>query len=137
MKILRFLDARGRICLGQPVGQRQAQLYRGKLFGPLEPTNRRARIAKRLAPVDPPNVYAIGLNYRQHADESGLAYPEAPVIFLKASTSVTAPGAPIILPAAAPDEVDYEAELAIIIARPARNLSPEEAFDCVLGFTCA
>lgn len=137
MKILRFLDARGRTRLGEPQADGWARLYRGELFEGLALTDQRARVAKRLAPVDPPNVFAIGLNYRGHADETGAGYPSAPVIFLKASTSVTGAGSPILLPKAAPEEVDYEAELAIIIGKTARNVSREEALGYVLGFTCA
>ena len=65
-----------------------------------------------------------------------MALPTAPVIFIKATTAVTAPGMPIILPAAAPDEVDYECELAIIIGTRARNVSEDDAIDHVLGYTC-
>ena len=64
-----------------------------------------------LVPVQPPNVLAIGINYRGHALESGVDIPKAPILFLKANTAVIGPGQPIVLPALAPDEVDYEAEL--------------------------
>lgn len=89
-----------------------------------------------LAPVDPPDVFAIGLNYKPHADEAGFQYPPAPVVFLKAASSVTGPGESIQLPQMAPDEVDYEAELAIIVGRECRNVSEAEALDYVLGYTC-
>ncbi len=89
-----------------------------------------------LAPVQPPNVLAIGLNYRTHAVESGAEIPSAPVLFLKATTSVIGPEEPIVLPAMAPSEVDYEAELVIVIGRRARNVSEEEALEYVLGYTC-
>lgn len=89
-----------------------------------------------LAPVQPPDVFAIGLNYRAHADESGFAYPPAPVIFLKATSSVVGPGDNIVLPSMAPAEIDYEAELAIVIGRTCRNVSEEDALDYVLGYTC-
>ena len=92
---------------------------------------------KLLAPVRPPDLFAIGLNYRAHADESGVSYPPAPVIFLKASSSVIAAGEPIVLPAMAPDEVDYVAELAIVIGHACRRVREEEALDYVLGYTCA
>ena len=90
-----------------------------------------------LAPVDPPNVFAIGLNYTEHAKEGGHPIPERPVIFIKAATSVIAHGRPIELPELTPDEVDYEAELAIIIGKTARNVSEDEALNYVLGYTCA
>ncbi len=137
MKIIRFLDDRGEIRFGEPTGGHQARLIRGDLCGQFDVTDESVTVAKRLAPVDPPNVFAIGLNYKAHADESGAAYPERPVIFLKATTAVTTPRAPIILPAAAPDEVDYEAELAIIIGKTTSRVGEADAIDCVLGYTCA
>jgi 2-keto-4-pentenoate hydratase/2-oxohepta-3-ene-1,7-dioic acid hydratase in catechol pathway len=90
-----------------------------------------------LAPVQPPEVIAIGLNYRRHAEESGFPLPPAPVIFLKATSSVTGPGADILLPEMAPDQVDFEAELAIVIGRTCRRVSEADALDHVLGYTCA
>jgi 2-keto-4-pentenoate hydratase/2-oxohepta-3-ene-1,7-dioic acid hydratase in catechol pathway len=91
---------------------------------------------KLLAPVEPPDVYAIGLNYKAHADESGFKYPAAPVVFLKAGSSVIGPSDNIILPAMAPSEVDYEAELVIIIGKTCRNVSEDDALSYVLGYTC-
>ncbi|MFP4660907.1 MAG: fumarylacetoacetate hydrolase family protein [Halanaerobiales bacterium] len=90
-----------------------------------------------LNPIDPPNVICIGVNYRKHAEESGHGLPERPVIFIKATTAVIGPEEDIILPAPAPDEVDYEAELAIIIGKKAKNISREEVDDYILGYTCA
>lgn len=89
-----------------------------------------------LAPVEPPNILAIGLNYRKHAMESGSAIPDHPVLFIKANTAATGPETDIVLPAMAPSEVDYEAELAIVIGAPARNVPEDRALDYVLGYTC-
>lgn len=90
-----------------------------------------------LPPVQPPNILCVGLNYRSHAAESGHQEPDHPVLFLKATTSLCGPGDPIVLPAAAPGEVDYEAELAVVIGRTARDVSEEDALQYVLGYTCA
>lgn len=90
-----------------------------------------------LAPVEPPNIIAIGLNYRQHAEETGAAIPERPVIFLKATTSITDPDSKILLPKLAAEEVDYEAELAVIIGKEAKNLETVEVSDYILGYACA
>ena len=89
-----------------------------------------------LAPVEPPNVICIGLNYCRHAEESNLKLPERPVIFLKPTTAVTGPDMPIRLPRMAPDEVDYEAELVIVIGKTAQDVPEERALDYVLGYTC-
>lgn len=91
---------------------------------------------KLLAPVCPPNVIALGLNYQQHAVESKMKAPERPLMFLKATTSVADPGEAIVLPHMAPHEVDYEAELCIVIGKLAKNVSQDEAFDYVMGYTC-
>lgn len=91
---------------------------------------------KLLAPVCPPNVIALGLNYHQHATETAMTLPERPLMFLKATTSVIGPNDPIILPHMAPNEVDYEAELCIIIGKTARDVSEEDALDYVMGYTC-
>ncbi len=91
-----------------------------------------------LAPVVPPAIYCIGLNYRAHADETGFKVPEFPVVFMKAPTAVQHPGGPILLPAAAVSEtVDYEAELAVVIGRAGKNIPREKALDHVFGYTCA
>jgi len=90
-----------------------------------------------LAPVSPPNVIAIGLNYRAHAIESEMPLPERPVIFLKATTSVCGPRDPIVLPRVAPNEVDYECEMAIVIGKTAKHVSEDAALDYVLGYTCS
>lgn len=89
------------------------------------------------APVEPPNVFAIGTNYQSHIDETRAAIPERPLIFIKATTSVIGPDRAIELPRMAPGEVDYEGELALIIGRRTRHVTPEEALDSVLGYTCA
>jgi 2-keto-4-pentenoate hydratase/2-oxohepta-3-ene-1,7-dioic acid hydratase in catechol pathway len=92
---------------------------------------------KLLAPVLPPNIIALGLNYRAHADESHGRYPTEPLMFLKATTSLTNPGDPILLPLDYPDSIDYESELAIVIAKRARHISEDEAPSVILGYTIA
>ncbi|MFA5393465.1 MAG: fumarylacetoacetate hydrolase family protein [Candidatus Ratteibacteria bacterium] len=89
-----------------------------------------------LPPVDPSNIIALGLNYVEHAREGKWDLPPAPVIFLKATTSLAGHLSPIILPAEAPLEVDYEAELTIVIGKAAKNVPEEKALDYVLGYTC-
>jgi 2-keto-4-pentenoate hydratase/2-oxohepta-3-ene-1,7-dioic acid hydratase in catechol pathway len=87
------------------------------------------------APVPRPGkIVCVGLNYRDHAEESGLAVPKVPVIFSKFSTCVIAPGEPVVIPATS-ERVDYEAELAIVIGRRAKHVSAERAYEYVLGYT--
>ena len=103
--------------------------------------NRKSKVEnsmpRLLAPVVPPVVWAIGLNYRAHAAELGNSIPEEPLAFLKPSTSVIGPGDDIVIPEMAPDAVDYECELAVVIGRPCKNVSEADALDYVLGYTCA
>lgn len=94
------------------------------------------REAQLMAPVAPTKVVAVGLNYRAHVDEMGHDLPVEPVLFLKPSTSVIGPGDTIEIPVGV-GRVDHEAELGVVIGRRAHNVTPEEAAECVLGFTCA
>lgn len=90
----------------------------------------------RLGPLfRPRNVLCIGLNYKDHAAEGGVPLPEKPVVFAKLTGCITGPGAPIVLP---PDttEVDYEAELAVVIGRRCRGVSAADALNYVAGYTC-
>jgi 2,4-diketo-3-deoxy-L-fuconate hydrolase len=88
-----------------------------------------------LAPVPRPGkLICIGLNYRDHAAESNMPIPERPVVFSKFSTAVIAPGEPVIVPPTS-EQVDYEAELAVVIGRRAKNVSASDALDSVLGYT--
>ena len=88
------------------------------------------------APVPRPGkLICIGLNYRDHAAESNMAIPQQPIVFSKFSTAVIAPGEPVVLPATS-TQVDYEAELAVVIGRRAKDVSLERALDYVLGYTC-
>jgi len=140
MKIIRFLDDAGVVRHGiLDQDGVTAELLVGELFGHLESAGRRVRLAKLLAPLEPVNIFAIGLNYRAHAQETGASLPEHPVVFMKPTTAVTNPGDPIVLPVACEHgpEVDYEAELAVVIGRAGKDLSPEQALDYVLGYTCA
>lgn len=137
MRIIRFLDDEGKVRLGEWIAPSQARLLRGDLFGQFEVTDRTAVVIRLLPPVAPPNIIAIGLNYRRHAEEGGQPVPPHPLVFLKLTTSIIPAGEPIILPAEAPDEVDYEAELVVVIGCTARNVSRAEALKYVLGYTCA
>jgi 2-keto-4-pentenoate hydratase/2-oxohepta-3-ene-1,7-dioic acid hydratase in catechol pathway len=93
--------------------------------------------ADLLAPVPRPGkVVAIGRNYRDHTSEEGVDAPSAPLIFAKWSSSVVGPGADIRWDPALTTQVDFEAELAVVIGRTARRVTEAEALDHVLGYTC-
>ncbi|MGF1447997.1 MAG: fumarylacetoacetate hydrolase family protein [Opitutales bacterium] len=101
-------------------------------------TDQAVNLGKLRAPVTPSAIYGVGLNYRAHAAETGREDPQHPLIFMKAPSAVAHPGDPIVLPRhLRSDQVDPEAELALVIGKTARNVAPEAALDCLLGFTCA
>src|SRR5205085_12573839 len=88
-----------------------------------------------LPPVPiPPKFYCVGRNYREHAAEGGSAPPETPVIFVRFPDSFVADGQPIIRPHVS-DPLDFEGELAVVIGRSGRYLSPDDAFDVVAGYS--
>lgn len=91
-----------------------------------------------LVPVTPSKVLAIGRNYAQHAEEVGLSIGGEPSSFIKPlQTLVPHDGAVVLPPRELSTRVEHEAELAIVIRRTARNVAADDAFDYVLGFTCA
>lgn len=139
MKIIRFITDRGAAAVGTVEGpdDRKARLIEGDIFGHFKLLRETASIEELLAPVQPPNVLCLGVNYRRHAEETGVTFPEGPVLFLKATTSIAGPGDPIVLPAAGPGEVDFEGELAIVIGKKTKNVPPDKALERVLGYTCA
>lgn len=89
-----------------------------------------------LAPVLPSKVIAVGRNYAAHIEEMGSTVPDAPMIFLKPSTSIVGPGDAIRLPAES-EQVDHEAELAIVIGRLCKDVPVDRVSDVILGYTCA
>lgn len=89
------------------------------------------------APVPrPQKVIAIGLNYEDHAAETGAQIPEKPIVFAKYANTVIGPGEPIRIPPIT-RQADYEAELAVVIGREAKNVSGEEALEYVFGYANA
>jgi 2-keto-4-pentenoate hydratase/2-oxohepta-3-ene-1,7-dioic acid hydratase in catechol pathway len=90
-----------------------------------------------LPPVPRPGqVIAVGRNYREHAAEESALLPGEPLLFAKLPGSLTAHGAPITWSASLSGQVDYEAELAVVIGRRARDVPPARALEHVLGYTC-
>jgi 2-keto-4-pentenoate hydratase/2-oxohepta-3-ene-1,7-dioic acid hydratase in catechol pathway len=86
------------------------------------------------APIpDAHKIICLGLNYRDHAEETGQEIPAAPMWFAKFANSLTGSGQPVVLPAAHAEYVDYEAELALVVGRAARNVSTEDALSYVAG----
>jgi 2-keto-4-pentenoate hydratase/2-oxohepta-3-ene-1,7-dioic acid hydratase in catechol pathway len=118
--LLTTLDAAGLATLaeGARKAQRRLPLASVRLMPPLP---------------DPEKIICLGLNYRDHAAELGQEPPAAPLWFGKFANSLIGSGAEILLPAAHPDHVDYEAELAVVIGRRAHRVDAGHALACIAG----
>lgn len=127
-------------------GREQFGALDDKLIQPLEgtfealsPVRGAAAIAldkvRILAPATPTKIVAVGLNYKDHAEEAGRELPSEPLLFIKPSTSVIGPGDAIIYPPQT-SNLHYEGELAIVIGKAARKVPVEKARSHMLGFTC-
>jgi 2-keto-4-pentenoate hydratase/2-oxohepta-3-ene-1,7-dioic acid hydratase in catechol pathway len=81
----------------------------------------------------PDKIICLGLNYRSHAEEAGLALPKVPMLFAKYRNALTGPTSPIILPGIS-EEIDYEGELAVVVGKQCKNIAVEEALDYVAGY---
>ncbi|HTZ86021.1 MAG TPA: fumarylacetoacetate hydrolase family protein [Solirubrobacteraceae bacterium] len=118
--LLQALDAAGLAELGERAAGADGQLALADV--------------RLLAPVpDPEKIVCLGLNYRDHAAEAGQEIPAAPMWFAKFANSLIGSGEPIVLPPAHAEHVDYEAELAVVIGRPALRVPAERALDYVAG----
>lgn len=136
MKFVRFKingSARQGVLEGDRVREIQGDMFGAYTPGP---SSYPAAEVKLLTPCLPGKIVCVGLNYRDHAAEVNLPVPEEPIMFIKPSTAVIGPEDDIIYPELS-QEVDYEAELAVIIGKTARNVTPEQALDYVFGYTCA
>lgn len=138
MKIIRYSDKINAIHHAIQHADGRFERLEGCLFDAPKPTGEAADVVKILAPLDPPVLYCIGLNYRKHAEETGARIPERPIVFMKAPTAVQHPGGPIEIPThLASHAVDYECELAVVIGKTCKNVPRERALEHVLGYTCA
>ena len=138
MKLIRFTaDTSASTLFGILHSDGTAEPLEGDLFGAWRPSGRRLRIAKLLAPIQPPLILAIGLNFREHALETRQPIPEFPVLFMKSPWVTQNPGDPILIPThLASAKVDYEAELVVVIGKTCKNATRANALDHVLGYTC-
>jgi len=118
--LLERLDAAGLLALGERAAASDERLALGSV--------------RLLAPVpDPEKIICLGLNYSDHAAETGQEPPAAPLWFAKFANSLIGSGEEIVLPAAHPEYVDYEAELAVVIGRPTHRVEADQALSHVAG----
>ena len=107
MRIIRYLDGAGIIRFASEQADERTLVIQGDILASFQITKERADIKKRLAPIAPPMIWCIGLNYKFHAQESNARIPEYPVLFAKGPNALQNPGDPIQIPKRLPsDEVD-------------------------------
>ena len=133
--IVRF-SHQGKVRYGLVSGGK-LRLYEGSPFSGGQVGKQTAPLneVRLLAPCRPSKVVAVGLNYKAHAKEVNKPLPAEPMLFLKPSTSVIGPGEAIVRPPIS-QRVDHESELGVVMGRQCRLVSPAEAKDYILGYTC-
>jgi 2-keto-4-pentenoate hydratase/2-oxohepta-3-ene-1,7-dioic acid hydratase in catechol pathway len=137
MRFVRYLNSAGQIHAGSSQPDGTIRRITGDIYGCYVVTADVAPPVRLLAPVVPSQILCIGLNYRQHAIETGAKIPEYPILFAKGVNTLAGPGDVILLPRATrSDKVDYECELAVVSGRQAKNVSRARALDYALGYTC-
>ena len=139
MRIIKFIDEAGHHQFGKDFENGQATLLDGDLITGLVETDKIGNVKKLLAPVMPPAIFGIGLNYHKHAKETGMETPKYPVVFMKNPAAIANPEDPILLHSSCmePPEVDYEAELAVVIGQAVKDVRTADALDYVFGYTAA
>lgn len=138
MKILTYLGPQGLVAGTlegaqiQPIAGTVIDVVRG---GPVTPDGPRVSLAEveLVTPIRPGKLIGIGLNYRDHAAETGKPVPTTPLLFAKMPTAVTGPAGPVVLPGYT-TEPDFEGELAVVIGRAARDVLVADALDHVFGY---
>ncbi len=137
MKIIRYgFEGQVRYGVADPVAGKVEEIA-GEPFEGIKRTGAARRLdeVRLLAPAAPGKIVAVGLNYKDHAKEVGMVIPEEPLLFLKAPSAVVPPGGEIVYPPQS-HRVDYEAELAVVIGRRAKNVKARNAAAHILGYTC-
>jgi len=143
MKLIRFKDEKHpeRIINAVDCNDGTALPIAGSVFNAIEPMDEPIPFTPEnlIAPLNPTAILAIGRNYEAHATEQGKKPPERPMLFMKNISATTGPFDDIIIPKCCQkiDQTDFEGELAIVIGKPARDVTAENAFDYILGFTVA
>jgi 2-keto-4-pentenoate hydratase/2-oxohepta-3-ene-1,7-dioic acid hydratase in catechol pathway len=136
MKILRFRDGdqeKWGVLNGEKIN-----IIAGSIFADYEVLEETVLLeeVQLLAPCVPSKGVCIGLNYHDHAREMKFALPEEPLFFIKPSSALNGPGGIIDYPAIS-NNLHFEAEMAIVIKKEARHVAVENAYDYILGYTCA
>ena len=135
MKIVRYQE--GTVIKWGVIEEKMVREMEGDPFGHFHLSSKTKKIegVRFLSPCLPSKIVALGLNYRDHAQEVKMELPKEPLLFLKPSTSVIGPGEAIVYPKMS-KKVYFEAELAVVIKRKAKAVPEEKAADYILGYTC-
>ncbi len=136
MQVYRLRLAGGKIVFGTPREEKFMKVTGNLQEGFSNTGDQLTKIDRILPPVEPKSILGIGLNYEGHVDEWG-ERPDEPLVFMKAPSAVIGPEDSIVLPEVAPDQVDFEAELAVVIGKEARRVKAEAADGVIAGVTCA
>jgi 2-keto-4-pentenoate hydratase/2-oxohepta-3-ene-1,7-dioic acid hydratase in catechol pathway len=141
MRISRFIDQNNSLHYGILLDNYRAEILTGDIYQGLEPTGEIKSVTKIMPPLQPSNILGIGLNYHEHAKETGKDkdISDNPILFMKPPSAVIGPGENIKIPKCSiwGPEVDFEAELAVVIGKVALDVPVESALDYILGYTCA
>ena len=137
MRIIRFLDQDGSPRFGWVTGDEVGVIV-GTPYESFRRSVTQMKLAdvRLLAPVEPSKIVCVGRNYAAHAAELNNELPDQPLIFLKPPSTLIGPGETILLPPQS-QRVEHEGELAVVISKTCRWVSPEEALEHVLGYTVA
>jgi len=137
VRFTRVENDAGAVCYGFAHPDGSVTVGEGCPFaGTLKDTGKKTSVRRHLSPIEPTSVVCIGLNYKNHADELKLPYPNNPVVFAKPPNSGVGHQAKVVKPRIT-QKMDYEVELAVVIGRPCKDVSVESALDYVLGYTVA
>ena len=137
MKFLRFINKNNQHVFGKYEDGLVVEI-KGDIFSDYEVTDNKYELEniKILPPCVPTKLIAVGLNYKDHAEEMKKTPPEDPMLFMKPATTVIAHNEEIVYPDHMSKRVDYEGELAVVIGKTARMVEEESALDFVFGYTC-
>jgi len=135
MKIVRF-EAHSKKAYGE-LKDGKIYVIAGKPYDGIEFTGETVDIAdaKLLAPAQPEKIIAVGLNYLSHAKEINMEIPDVPLFFFKPPSAIIAPNDDIVRPVQS-KQVEYEAELAVVVGKQGKYIPEENAADYIFGYTC-
>lgn len=135
MKLCRFIADKSEYC-GVLKGDRICAIVENNLFGDVTLTGKEFSQSevRFICPTTPKNIFAIGLNYKQHALEMGMDLPKEPLMFLKAVSALNEQNGNIVIPRQT-KELSCEAELAIVVKKKCKNISVKDAPEYILGYS--